>query len=81
MDRLEEVDALLGEMLAEVLADEQVSTEMARGLGRVRDDLGGHLRAASALDDIDMPDQAVAGLLQRGVAAARTKIDALKEFE
>jgi hypothetical protein len=70
---LEEVDAVL----AELVADDDVTNDVATKLGRVRDGLSGHLEAAAAMRDLDLPDYTVAGMLQRGVSVARTGIEAI----
>ena len=64
--RLKEVDMVLADMVA----DENVTTEVAARLGRVRDDLGGYLLAASAMEELVAPEK-VAGILRRGATAAR----------
>jgi hypothetical protein len=72
---LEHVDAVL----AELVADDDVAVELAARLGRVRDGLSGHLEAAAALQDLELPDQTVAGILQRGATEARMRIEAINE--
>jgi hypothetical protein len=73
MTRLERVDALL----ASLLVDTSVPTDVAVRLGRVRDDLGGHVQAACDLDDVAISDEVVTSLLQRGLAAAQAEIRAI----
>jgi hypothetical protein len=72
---LEEVEAVLGRLVA----DDDVATDVAARLGRVRDGLSGHLEAAAAMHDVDLSGHRVAGILQRGVSAARIEIDAINE--
>jgi hypothetical protein len=70
---LEEIDS----MLAELVTNAEVTNDVAAQLGRVRDDLSGHLEAAAAMQDLEMPDHRVAGILQRAVSAARLGIEAI----
>jgi hypothetical protein len=72
---LEEIDSVL----ADLVANAEVTNYVAGQLGRVRDDLSGHLEAAAAMQDIELPDQTVAGILQRGVSAARMGIEAISD--
>jgi hypothetical protein len=73
MTRLERVDA----MLASLLVDTRVPTHVAVRLGRVRDDLGGHVQAACDLDELAVSGEVVTSVLQRGVAAAQAEIRAI----
>jgi hypothetical protein len=70
---LDEVD----EVLAEFVADEDVTNDVATKLGRVRDGRSGLLESAAAMQDLDLPDYRVAGILKRGVSVARTGIEAI----
>lgn len=72
--RLEEVDGLL----ADLLADENLTPDMAARLGRIRDDLCSHLLAATAMGDLDLPAETVVGVLRRSVSAARSAIEAIE---
>lgn len=65
---LYEVSWLLEGLVADVDAD------TAQRLQSVRNDLGGHLLAAAALQSIDVPADRVATVLRRGVVAARCGI-------
>jgi hypothetical protein len=70
---LEEIDAVIAEMVA----NDDVASDVAIKLGRVRDGLSGHLEAAAAMRYIDLPDHRIAGILQRGVSVARMGIEAI----
>jgi hypothetical protein len=70
---LEEIEAVL----AEWVANDDVTNDVAAKLGRVRDGLSGHLEAAAAMRDLDLPDHTVARILQRGVSVARMGIEAI----
>jgi hypothetical protein len=72
---LEEIDAVL----ADLVANDDVTTDLATKLGRVRDSLSGHLEAAAAMQDLELPDHTVAGILQRGMSVARMGIEAINE--
>jgi hypothetical protein len=72
---LEEIDSVL----AELVCNAEVTNDVAAQLGRVRDDLSGHLEAAAAMQDVELPDHRVAGILQRGVLAARLGIEAIND--
>jgi hypothetical protein len=73
MDRLEIVDSLL----ASLVADEALPTDLAIRLGRVRDGLGTHVLVAGDLDELALTHHTAASLLQRGVAAAQAEIQAI----
>jgi hypothetical protein len=73
MARLEEVDA----QLAQLVADDTLIADVAVRVGRLSDELSSHLLAAAAMDDLEIRDQSVADLLQRGVRVARAGIDAV----
>jgi hypothetical protein len=66
MARLEEVVTLL----AGLVADENVTLDVAARLERIRDDLGGHLLAATTMHETDVAPDKVAAMLRRGAAVA-----------
>jgi hypothetical protein len=70
---LDEVDLLL----EVVVGDERTDADVARLLKSLRDDLGGHVVAASALEAIAMPSGTVANVLNRGVVAAAIRLASL----
>ena len=71
---LDTVDGLLAEAMVE---DTSQSQHLARRLGQVRDCLGGHVVAASGLEDAGQSDSAVASLLLRGAKEAQAEIQAI----
>jgi hypothetical protein len=73
MHRLEIVDSLL----ASLVADDALPTDLAVRLGRVRDELGTHVLVAGDLDELALPRHPAASLLRRGVAAAQAEIQAI----
>ena len=70
---LEKADRLL----AGLVADPDLDGTMAQRLESIRDDLAGHLLAASALESLDMPVSRVADVLRRGVSSARSGLHEL----
>lgn len=70
---LDEVDLLL----ETAASDEGIDPSPARLLKALRDDLGGHVLAASALEAINMPIDTVADVLRRAVAAATSELAGL----
>jgi hypothetical protein len=62
------------EMLAALVSDDAIPTEMAVRLGRVRDDLGTYVLVAGYLEETALPDHRATSLLQQAVAAARAEL-------
>jgi hypothetical protein len=70
---LDEVDFLL----ETTASDERTDPGLARLLKGLRDDLGGHVLAASGLEAIRMPIDTVAEVLRRAVASATSELAGL----
>jgi hypothetical protein len=73
MNRLESAD----DMLADLVRDDAVPLDVAVRLGRVRDDLGRYVFVAVDLEEVALPEDRAASLLQRAVAAAQAEIQAI----
>jgi hypothetical protein len=71
--RLASVDVLL----AALVVDDNVPTHVAVRLGRVRDNLSGHVEAAFGVDAAAVAEDAAAALLYRGVTGAQHALRSL----